>query len=228
MVVVHTLPRVQIHRLPSSFFDDDDELSFGDESKEHPSTSVKDSEDTDELESSDDGSSNSFDTDNLSVHMFGHLSKNVGENGHGIQRQNPHHSGEAQSKEDAKLYNYRTKLCYYLPRLFYITLVILVLYVIFWLFCAVPAAFYNRNSNRREAAGLAIIATSDGKRKKFHFTNNQKYFQLNNKRLSTTSLPPPYPGFDEAEEAEPFPAKQSCGFDNPHHDDDAVPVVNKQ
>lgn len=223
MVVVHTLPKVQIHRFQGhSFFDDDDdELPFGDESKEHTASNSPSASDTDDSDSD----TNAFDTDDLRVHLF--VSKNhlLGEDGHGIQQQNPnnphehgkHHHQREHGKDGSNQHAqyYRSKLCYYLPRLFYLTLLILVLYVIFWLFCAVPTAFASRRRGAEAGGGVAIIATGgDGKRKKFFFTKNQKYFQLNNKRLSTTSLPPPYPGMEDEEEADALPEKQPLPQDH--------------
>ena len=114
-------------------------------------------------ETEDDDDELMEDGDDLRVKLFGHLS-----NGH--HRGNSHltKDGNSLKEEDStQVYYYRSRLCYYLPRLFYLTLVILILYVVFWLFCAVPSALYGRIARQPLSdSNLAIIASGDGKRKK--------------------------------------------------------------
>lgn len=92
--------------------------------------------------------------------------------GHRLSHQkNEHHSLE-EGSESTQVYYYRSRLCYLLPRLFYVTLAILALYLVFWICCAVPtamaarAARMQRNGQLEAGGSVAIMTSPDGKLKK--------------------------------------------------------------
>ncbi|KAJ6225633.1 hypothetical protein RDWZM_004178 [Blomia tropicalis] len=197
MVVLHSLPNVHIRRFqmgPNGLLGEDQASRHYPEmieSRRHLSNpNLYEADDSDIL-----------DNDGFRLKLSGHLSN---------ARNNFQRDGQNLQEETViPTYYYRTRLCYYLPRLFYLTLTILVLYLVFWLCCAVPAAVFSRSQRNLPAVPTIATLSNGGTRSKYFFTKNQKYFQLNNKRNSTTSLPPPYPGVEENGScAEPLSEKQ--------------------
>ncbi|KAH9390797.1 hypothetical protein TYRP_006381 [Tyrophagus putrescentiae] len=220
VVVVHQLPRISIHRETFGGMDQDNAGGEDDAVRRF-----------EELFTGGAGKS-----EDLRERYFGHLangggsghrsgssSSNYLKNGHSLEDEDA--LVEGVSSESTQAYYYRSRLCYLLPRLFYVTLMILSLYLVFWLCCVASTTVAARSARlarggagtggeNGNGAGGSVAVMADGKLKKLFLSKQARYYKLNNKTgrsNSTTSLPPPYPAGEAGNTpescAEPLPEK---------------------
>lgn len=125
-------------------------------------------------------------SEDLRERYFGHLANGGGghrsgssssylKNGHSLEDEDA--LVEGVSSESTQAYYYRSRLCYLLPRLFYVTLMILSLYLVFWLCCVASTTVAARSARlarggagtggeNGNGAGGSVAVMADGKLKK--------------------------------------------------------------